>query len=106
MDTEKLFQSPREKIDLLRIQRASTAIGTELEDEAVILDLAAGIYSGFDAVGTRIWQLLETEQTIAALRSVLCGEYEVSIEQCHHDLLSFLQDLAAKNLIEVSIGEG
>ncbi len=31
----------------------------ELDGEAVILNLDTGIYFGLDAVGTRIWRLIE-----------------------------------------------
>jgi len=101
MNIEELFEQGGEQVDGLLIRRSQAAIGTELEGETVILDLDAGIYSGLDAVGTRIWQLLEREQTVAALCAVLLEEYEVSVEQCRQDLLVFLKDLAAQNLIEV-----
>jgi len=105
MDMDKFFGRPREQVDCLRLKRSRAAIGTELDDETVILDLDAGMYSGLDAVGTRIWQLLENEQTVAALRAVLLDEYDVSVDQCHQDLLVFLKDLAGQNLIEVHSGE-
>ncbi len=106
MNIEELFEQAGDLVDGLLIRRSQATIGTELEDETVILDLDAGIYSGLDAVGTRIWQLLECEQSVAALRTVLLEEYEVSVEQCQQDLLAFLQSLAAQNLIEVRSGEG
>ncbi len=106
MNIEELFGQAADLVDGLLIRRSQTTIGTELEDETVILDLDAGIYSGLDAVGTRIWQLLEGEQSVAALRTVLLEEYEVSVEQCQQDLLVFLQSLATQNLIEVRSGEG
>ncbi len=101
MDIEKLFGQAGGQVDGLLIRRSQATVGTELEGETVILDLDAGVYSGLDAVGTRIWQLLEREQTVADLCTVLLEEYEVGIEQCRQDLLVFLKDLAAQNLIEV-----
>lgn len=105
MNIDELFEQNEEAVDRLGIVRSRSAIGTTLDDETVLLDLDAGIYSGLDAIGTRIWQLLEHEQTVAALRAVLLEEYEVSVEQCHRDLLAFLKTLAAQNLIEVRSGE-
>lgn len=104
MYIDNLLGQAREQVDCLLITRSRAALGTELDDETVILDLDAGMYSGLDAVGTRIWQLLEREQTVAALRAALLDEYEVTIEQCQQDLLAFLKDLAAQNLIEVRSG--
>lgn len=105
MNIDELFGQAGDLVDGLLIRRSQTTIGTELEDETVILDLDAGIYSGLDAVGTRIWQLLESEQSVAALRAILLEEYEVSVEPCRRDLLVFLKSLAAQNLIEVRGGE-
>jgi len=105
MDIEKLFGQAEGQVDGLLIRRSQASIGTELEGETVILDLDAGVYSGLDAVGTRIWQLLEREQAVADLCAVLLEEYEVDVEQCHQDLLAFLKDLASQNLIEVRSGE-
>ena len=105
MNIEKLFGQAGDQVDCLRIIRSQATVDTELNGETVILDLDAGVYSGLDAVGTRIWQLLEREQSVAELRAVLLDEYEVSIEQCGRDLLVFLKSLAAQNLIEVRSGE-
>ena len=35
------------------------AVCRDLDGEAVILDLSAGIYFGLNAVGTRMWQLID-----------------------------------------------
>jgi len=105
MNIDELFEQAEDLVDGLLIQRSPTTIGTELEDETVILDLDAGIYSGLDAVGTRIWQLLERELTVADLCNVLLEEYDVGTEQCRQDLMTFLHDLAAQGLIEVRSGE-
>lgn len=105
MNIDELFGQAREQIDCLLIKRSKTALGTELDDETIILDLDAGMYNGLDAVGTRIWQLLVREQTVAALRAVLLEEYDVNEDQCDQDLLAFLKDLATQNLIEMRSGE-
>ena len=36
----------------------------ELDGEAVILNLDTGIYFGLDAVGTRIWRLIEERKPL------------------------------------------
>jgi len=105
MNIDELFGHAREQVDCLLVARSKDTIGTELDDETILLDLDAGVYRGLDAVGTRIWQLLEREHSVAALCAVLLEEYEVSVEQCRQDLLAFLKDLAAQNLLEVRSGE-
>ena len=48
-----------------------------LDGEAVLLDLASGTYFGLDAVGTRIWELLDQRQPLAAILDAILDEYDV-----------------------------
>ena len=43
----------------------------EIEGEAVLLHLGTGIYFGLNAVGTRIWQLLDAAQDAPAIVDTL-----------------------------------
>jgi len=77
-------------------------VSSELADEAIILDLESGTYFGLDATGARIWQLIQEETTVEAVRDQLLQEYEVSAERCERDLLDLLQELREHGLIQVS----
>ena len=77
-------------------------VSSELADEAIILDLESGTYFGLDATGARIWQLIQEETTVEAVRDQLLREYEVSAERCERDLLDLLQELREHGLIQVS----
>ena len=70
--------------------------------ETVILGLKAGRYYGVDAVGSRIWQLLQTPHRVAEIRDALVAEYEVERQRCESDLLALLEKMFAAQLIEVS----
>lgn len=72
---------------------------TTLGSESVILSLADGVYYGLDAVGTRVWALLERPQTVAELTSRISEEFDVSPAQCEHDLLALLGELSARRLV-------
>lgn len=76
-------------------------VSSAVADEAVILDLARGIYYGLDPVGARIWQLLQRPTTVSAIRGALVAEYDVELARCDKDLLALLTDLRAHSLIEV-----
>jgi len=75
-----------------------------LGDEVVLLSLKRGVYYGLDPVGSRVWQLLETPQTVAALRDAILEEYDVTPERCEEDLFALLRHLAEEELIEVRDG--
>jgi Coenzyme PQQ synthesis protein D (PqqD) len=76
-------------------------VSSELDEESVILNLRSGIYYGLNAVGTRIWHLIQSPKTIEELQKTLASEYEVAPEQCERDLAEIFQKLNAAGLIEV-----
>lgn len=80
---------------------ASGQVSSDLGEEVAILDLRAGTYYGLDAVGARVWELIQEPKRVTEVRDVMLDEYEVEPEQCERDLLSLLQELADKGLVEV-----
>lgn len=74
---------------------------TEVGGERVILDLNKGVYYGLNAVGARIWGLIEEPQTVDAVIEALLEEYDVSRERCREDVFKLLHDLDEQDLIEV-----
>jgi len=80
---------------------AKDQVSSDLGGEVAILDLKAGVYYGLDAVGARIWSLIQEPRTVNEIRDILLEEYEVEPERCERDLLVLLQRLADERLIEV-----
>jgi hypothetical protein len=76
-------------------------MASDIAGETVILGLTAGRYYGLDAVGVRIWQLIQTPMTVADLVRAIVSEYEVDPEQCEADLLKLLQQMVGARLVEV-----
>lgn len=74
-------------------------LSCDLAGEAVILDLATGIYYGLNAVGARVWELLQQPRTLEEVRSVLESEYEVDPARCGRDLEELIDDLVRRRLI-------
>jgi hypothetical protein len=83
------------------IMVAGEQVSVDLDGEAVILNLRAGVCYGLNAAGTRIWNLLKEPKTVNQIRDVILEEYEVEPERCESDLLALLQELVDKRLIEV-----
>jgi len=69
----------------------------------VILNLKDGVYFGLNAVGARIWSLLQNPITVREILDILLAEYNVDRRQCQIDLLQLLRDLAKHGLVKVQI---
>lgn len=83
------------------VYKASTKyLYSEIDSEAVILDINSGTYFGLNEVSNRIWQLLQTPSSQASLIEQILAEYDVSQEQVTQDVESLLQDMSNAGLIE------
>ena len=77
-------------------------VSCDLSGEVVILNLQNGVYYGLNAVGARIWSLLETPRTVRDIQTALLDEYDIDSRACEEQVSSLLNDLAAHGLIEVA----
>ena len=83
---------------------AEGQVFSDLGDEVAILDLKGGTYYGLNAVGARIWSLIQEPRTVQEIYDILISEYEVEPRRCEHDLVMLLEDLAEHELIEIRDG--
>ena len=87
-------------------EAAKDQVSSDLGEEVAILNLKNGVYYGLDAVGARIWSLIQEPKTVNEILDVLLDEYEVEPERCERDLLTLLEELVAENLVEARDGTG
>jgi hypothetical protein len=59
------------------------------------------VYYGLDPVGARVWELIQENESVGAIRDVILSEFEVAAEQCESDLNDLLADMQAQGLIRV-----
>jgi hypothetical protein len=71
-------------------------------DEAVMMSIEAGKYYGVNAVGARIWDLLETPQPISRLCAKICEEFDVDPVTCEEAVLKFADDLIENGVVHTS----
>lgn len=71
----------------------------ELSGESVLLDLKSEQYFGLDAVGTRIWQLIEQDGDLINVFEQLLDEYEVEAEQLERDIIELVDQLLEAGLV-------
>ncbi len=76
-------------------------LSADLAGDVVILQLQSGMYYGLDEVGAQVWQLIQTPQRVSDVRDTLLAEYDVDPQQCEHELLALLRELADQKLIEI-----
>lgn len=83
------------------VQASEDQVSCDLDGEAAILQLKAGMYYGTDPVGARIWNLLQEPRSVGEIRDTLLKEYEVSESQCEQDLFLILEKFRKEDLIRV-----
>ena len=84
------------------LYRASSKhLYSQIDAEAVILDINSGTYYGLNEVSNRVWQLLQVPTSEDRLLELLLEEYEVTPEKASADLQDLLQDLSSNGLVEV-----
>ena len=72
---------------------------TELDGEAVLLDVQRGTYFGLDPVGTRVWQSLVEHGSARPVLASLLEEFDVAPETLEQDIIQLLGELTANDLI-------
>lgn len=74
----------------------------ELDGEAIILNLAKGVYFGLDVVGTRIWMTLAESSSVRRAIEVMTAEYDVEPAVAAQDVLDLVSELRDQGLIQVA----
>lgn len=84
------------------LKRNSDIVCSEVDGETVMMDLNFENYFGMKSVGTRIWQLLDSEISFGSLCEQLINEYEVSEKQCKEDVTRFLVELYEQEMVHIN----
>ena len=89
-----------------RVRRATSQTSCELGAERVLLNVESGRYYGLDPVGSRIWDLLVEERSVAQLQAILLEEYDVDPPTCGRELRELLVRLRGAGLVHIEVGDG
>lgn len=73
----------------------------DLDGENVILDMQSGKYFGLNAVGARMWALMAEHGQLATVLQMMLSEYAVPPERLEADLLTLVDKLASRGLVEL-----
>ncbi len=80
------------------IARVEGAQSAAVDQDLVILNLATSHYVALDAIGRRIWELLEEPRRVEDLCRQLSLEFDAAPDQIAADVLPFLEQLRDENL--------
>lgn len=83
------------------IVRTNDILSSNIDSETILLHIKNSKYYGMDTIGSRIWQLLEHPIEVNAVIQTLVEEYEVTFENCEHDVLLFLSQLLEEKLLQI-----
>ena len=84
-----------------RVHVPADVLVSNLDGESVLLNLRTETYFGLDEVGTRMWTVLTAAESIQAAFDMLAREYDVDPSQLRQDLRDFLDELTARQLLDV-----
>ncbi|HEY7516900.1 MAG TPA: PqqD family protein [Methylomirabilota bacterium] len=79
--------------------KASTTASRLITGEAVILSLDTKVLRGLNAVGSRVWELIDGHRTVDEIVDVIVAEFEVSRPAAAADLDAFFRQLIDKGLV-------
>ena len=84
----------------MTIRKSSDWLCARAGDEVMMMNAAAGTYLGLNAMGARIWDLLDSEQDPDGLCTALCRDFAVDPATCRAEVDCFLAELDRHRAIE------
>jgi hypothetical protein len=87
--------------DSLLLRTAPDLISSSFVIGSVIFRPEDGCFFTVNEAGAALWEHLSQPQTVAALRTLLLDEFDVSPEQGEADLIRFITQLHAAHLVEI-----
>ena len=70
-----------------------------IDGEAIIINLANGVYYSMDKVGAFVWDLLQAGHTLENVIAAVAGHYDVSRDQAESNVQELVQELVQENLV-------
>jgi hypothetical protein len=97
-----------DKADLKKCYaKESSIVSRKIADEFILVPISQkaddvdSIYT-VNEVGGRIWELIDGEKTLGAIRDIIIDEFGVSSEEAEKDLIEFLQQLEQVGAVRIA----
>jgi hypothetical protein len=89
-----------------RLQPQGNEVAAKVMDgEAIIINLANGIYYSMDKVGGMIWEMIEGKHSLEEIITTTVARYDASPEQVQTDIERLADELLRENLVTVWDGD-
>ena len=85
--------------ETMLVRNGDFLYGSVGADEALVMNIVDDSYFGFNAVAKRIWEMLDSPKTVAALCAEICAEFDVDAQTCETEVLRFAGDLIARGML-------
>jgi hypothetical protein len=82
-----------------RVRVSPLVKGSTSDDGLVLLDVRGGVVLASNAVGARIWRLIEDEQDTLAIAGAIAREFDVDPDRARRDVDTFVAALRARGLV-------
>jgi len=73
-----------------------------IDGEAIIINLANGIYYSMDKVGGLIWDMVQSGHSLEEIIQGVTERYDVAREKVESDVLELVGEMLRENLVAVS----
>ena len=73
-----------------------------IDGEAIIINLANGVYYSMDKVGALVWERLQAGYTLDDVIRAVTDAYDVSPEQAESNVVELVEELLLENLVVTS----
>lgn len=84
-----------------KIVQAEGNLVSNMDQDKVMMSIQSGKYYNLGAIGGRIWDLIEKPLSVQQLVDILAAEYEIGQGDCEEQVLGFLEQLRAEQLIKI-----
>jgi hypothetical protein len=71
-----------------------------LEGEAVLLNIRTGAYFSLNKVGTHIWQLYSSGQSLSEVVGGVCARFAVDPQRAENDVRNLTEQLLERGLLQ------
>jgi hypothetical protein len=86
----------------VRIARVEGAISSEIDGEAVILEIESGQIFHLNRLGSQIWRMLEDALDMEELCAALQRRYDVAAQTCRQDVSEFVEAMGKRGLVRLT----
>lgn len=81
------------------VSKNPSILCTELDDEAVLLDLDTKCYYGLNEIALEIWKLIDGERKINSIMENICEKFDVTPDKALSSITRLVNELEENGLV-------